>query len=342
MPVRLGRFEMPKRLTKEESSASPTYAKFVAEPFETGFGHTVGNSLRRVLLSSLEGSAITSVKIDGAMHEFTTVDGVVEDVTDIVLNLKKVRFKTHSRETQTLLLSASKEGAVTAGDIQLNQNVELVNPDQHICTRDADHLLGIGIVAEQLGGAGCGNGRGNHGRSLNSCGCSPLFGSLRRLLSGGRRGCRAFGGFLLCGGFRRLRLFSHRGRQKGLVGAGLGIRIALHTDRTARTLAGAGVGLGALAAHRQSPKMAVSAIRLDRLKALQVDTDFAAQVAFDDILALLDRVHDQGQLGFGKIFCAGRGINPGLGKNLTGINRTEAVNVAEGNIHPLLARNINT
>ncbi len=136
MPVRLGRFEMPKRLTKEESSASPTYAKFVAEPFETGFGHTVGNSLRRVLLSSLEGSAITSVKIDGAMHEFTTVDGVVEDVTDIVLNLKKVRFKTHSRETQTLLLSASKEGAVTAADIQLNQNVELVNPEQHICTLD--------------------------------------------------------------------------------------------------------------------------------------------------------------------------------------------------------------
>ena len=136
MPVRLGRFEMPKRLTKEESSASPTYAKFVAEPFETGFGHTVGNSLRRVLLSSLEGSAITSVKIDGAMHEFTTVDGVVEDVTDIVLNLKKVRFKTHSRETQTLLLSASKEGAVTAADIQLTQNVELVNPEQHICTLD--------------------------------------------------------------------------------------------------------------------------------------------------------------------------------------------------------------
>jgi DNA-directed RNA polymerase subunit alpha len=136
MPVRLGRFEMPKRLSKDESSATPTYAKFIAEPFETGFGHTIGNSLRRVLLSSLEGSAITSVKIDGAMHEFTTVDGVVEDVTDIVLNLKKIKFKTHSREPQILLLSANKEGAVTAADIQLNQNVELVNPEQHICTLD--------------------------------------------------------------------------------------------------------------------------------------------------------------------------------------------------------------
>ena len=141
MPVRLGRFEMPKRLSKDESSATPLFAKFVAEPFETGFGHTIGNSLRRVLLSSLEGAAITSVKIDGAMHEFTTVDGVVEDVTDIVLNLKKIKFKTHSRETQILLISINKEGAVTAADIQLNQNVELVNPEQHICTLDKKKKL---------------------------------------------------------------------------------------------------------------------------------------------------------------------------------------------------------
>ena len=136
MPVRLGRFEMPKRLTKEESSATEIYAKFVAEPFETGYGHTIGNSLRRVLLSSLEGAAITSVKIDGAMHEFATIEGVVEDVTDIVLNLKKIKFKAHTRETQTLLLSVNKEGAVTAADIQLNQNIELVNPKQLICTLD--------------------------------------------------------------------------------------------------------------------------------------------------------------------------------------------------------------
>ncbi len=127
---------MPKRLTKEESTATETYAKFIAEPFETGYGHTIGNSIRRVLLSSLEGAAITSIKIDGAMHEFTTVDGVVEDVTDIILNLKKVLFKAHSREPQTLLLSVNKEGEVLAGDIELNQNVELVNPKQHICTLD--------------------------------------------------------------------------------------------------------------------------------------------------------------------------------------------------------------
>src|SRR5258708_5898805 len=136
MPVRLGRFEMPKRLTKEDGSATPTYAKFIAEPFETGYGHTIGNSIRRVLLSSLEGAAITSIKIDGAMHEFTTVEGVVEDVTDIVLNLKKIKIKHNSRETQTVLLSVNKDGAVTAGDIKLNQNLEIVNPDQLICTLD--------------------------------------------------------------------------------------------------------------------------------------------------------------------------------------------------------------
>src|SRR5260221_10426951 len=136
MPIRYGRFEMPKTRTKDESTATDTYAKFIAEPFETGYGHTVGNSLRRVLLSSLEGAAISSIKVDGAMHEFATIDGVVEDVTDIVLNLKKVLFKSHNREPQTLLLSVNKEGEVTAADIQLNQNVELVNPTQHICTLD--------------------------------------------------------------------------------------------------------------------------------------------------------------------------------------------------------------
>ncbi len=127
---------MPKRLVKEDSNATELYAKFIAEPFETGYGHTIGNSLRRVLLSSLEGAAITSIKIDGAMHEFTTVEGVVEDVTEIILNLKKVLLRCHSRDPQTLLLSVHKDGPVTAADIKLNQNVEVVNPKQLICTLD--------------------------------------------------------------------------------------------------------------------------------------------------------------------------------------------------------------
>ena len=144
MPVRLARFEMPKRLAKDDANATDTYAKFIAEPFETGYGHTVGNSIRRVLLSSLEGAAVSSIKIDGAMHEFATVDGVSEDVTDIILNLKKVQFKVQgSREPQLLRISVNKEGAVTAADIETNQNVEIVNPKQLICTIDKKKKLDI-------------------------------------------------------------------------------------------------------------------------------------------------------------------------------------------------------
>src|SRR4028119_1072473 len=110
MPVRYGRFEMPKTLTKEESSATETYAKFTAEPFEAGYGHTVGNSLRRVLLSSLEGAAITSVKIAGAQHEFGTLPNVVEDVTDIVLNLKKIKFKANDHELRKPSIPVNQDG----------------------------------------------------------------------------------------------------------------------------------------------------------------------------------------------------------------------------------------
>src|SRR6266536_5973499 len=141
MPIRYGRFEMPKTLSKDESTATDTYAKFTAEPFEAGYGHTVGNSLRRVLLSSLEGAAITAVNITGAQHEFATLPSVVEDVTDIVLNLKKVRFKADGQdhEPKKLSLVTNKEGEVTAGDIQTIQGFEVLNPKQVICTLDRKH-----------------------------------------------------------------------------------------------------------------------------------------------------------------------------------------------------------
>jgi DNA-directed RNA polymerase subunit alpha len=137
MPKRLGKFELPSKLTKVEDGATPTYAKFIAEPFEAGYGHTVGNSLRRVLLSSIEGAAISSIKIDGVNHEFQSIDGVVEDVTEIVLNLKKVLIVSHKRETISLAVKATKAGAVTAGDIQADANIQIVNPDQVICTLDS-------------------------------------------------------------------------------------------------------------------------------------------------------------------------------------------------------------
>jgi DNA-directed RNA polymerase subunit alpha len=137
MPKRLGKFELPNKLTKVEDGATPTYAKFIAEPFEAGYGHTIGNSLRRVLLSSIEGAAISSIKIDGVNHEFQSIDNVVEDVTDIVLNLKKILIVSHKREPLTLLIKASKAGKVTAADIQTDANITIINPDQLICTLDS-------------------------------------------------------------------------------------------------------------------------------------------------------------------------------------------------------------
>lgn len=137
MPKRLGKFELPNKLTKVEEGSTPTYAKFIAEPFEAGYGHTIGNSLRRVLLSSIEGAAISSIKIDGVNHEFQSIDGVVEDVTDIVLNLKKILIVSTKRDAITLSIKASKAGAITAADIQADANITIVNPDQVICTLDS-------------------------------------------------------------------------------------------------------------------------------------------------------------------------------------------------------------
>ena len=141
MPIRLGRFEMPKRVVKDEAESTNTYGVFVAEPFEAGYGRTIGNSIRRVLLSSLEGAAISSVKIEGALHEFCTLPGVVEDVTDIIINLKGVLIKMYSRETRKLSIKVKGPGEVTAGDIETDGTVEILNPDHHIATLDQDGKL---------------------------------------------------------------------------------------------------------------------------------------------------------------------------------------------------------
>mgnify|MGYP000740743448 CR=1 FL=1 len=128
------------------------YGKFVLEPLERGFGTTIGNALRRVMLSSLEGSAVTDIKIEGVMHEFQKIDGIVEDVTSIVLNLKSVVIKNHSKENKTIRLFADKEGAVTAGDIERDADIEIVNPDLVIC-----NLVQGGKIDMEMT---VGNGRG--------------------------------------------------------------------------------------------------------------------------------------------------------------------------------------
>ena len=134
MPVRLARFEMPKDLIRE--NVSGTYTKFIAEPFDAGYGHTIGNSLRRVLLSSLEGAAITSISIDDVPHEFTPIPNVVEDGVDLILNLKKIKFKAVDHEVRTVNISVNRDGEVTGADIKCPEGLEVVNPEQYICTID--------------------------------------------------------------------------------------------------------------------------------------------------------------------------------------------------------------
>ncbi|MBR2373413.1 MAG: DNA-directed RNA polymerase subunit alpha [Lentisphaeria bacterium] len=129
---------MPKSIVVDEATMTDTYAKFVAQPFQRGYGHTLGNSLRRVLLSSLEGAAICSVRIDGVKHEFGSLENVVEDVTEIVLNLKKVRLNLHSEGPKLLEIRKDKAGPVTAGNIICDSTVEVLNTDQLICTLDKD------------------------------------------------------------------------------------------------------------------------------------------------------------------------------------------------------------
>ena len=141
MPIRLSRFEMPHNVQVVDEGKTATYTRFIAEPFEIGYARTIGNSLRRVLLSSIEGAAISSVKIKGVSHEFSTIKGCAEDVTDIILNLKRVLVKTFTRDSQTISLSAKGPCTVYAGDFAKENSIEVLNPKQEICTLDVDGEL---------------------------------------------------------------------------------------------------------------------------------------------------------------------------------------------------------
>lgn len=138
----------PKQLQVEKESLSNTYGKFYAEPFERGFGTTLGNSLRRILLSTLQGAAITSVRIKGVLHEFSAIQGVTEDVTDIILNLKGVRLKLHSADQAIIRIVHKGEGVITAGDILVGHTVEVMNPEHHILTCGKDANLEIEMTVK--------------------------------------------------------------------------------------------------------------------------------------------------------------------------------------------------
>lgn len=152
MRVRWRGLELPSRITADRDTLTDTYGKFTIEPFERGFGITVGNSLRRVLLSTLEGSAVTRVKINGVKHEFSTIPGVVEDVTEIILNIKSLVLKNHTNEEKTIRIEKDEAGKVTAADIIHDESVEVINPDHVIAIMTDDVRFALEMTVR--------NGRG--------------------------------------------------------------------------------------------------------------------------------------------------------------------------------------
>ena len=152
MRIRWRGLELPSQVVCDRSSLTPTYGRFVAEPFERGFGTTIGNSLRRILLSSLEGSAVTQIKLHGAQHEYSTLPGVIEDVTDIVLNVKSLVVKNHGDQTRVIRVEKDTRGPVTGADIQTDEQVEVINKDHVLATLTDDVHFELEMVVE--------NGRG--------------------------------------------------------------------------------------------------------------------------------------------------------------------------------------
>jgi DNA-directed RNA polymerase subunit alpha len=152
MRIRWRGLELPSRVVCLRDKLTESFGEFHVEPFERGFGHTVGNSLRRILLSSLEGSAVTKIKIQGVQHEFSSIPGMVEDITDLVLNLKLLIVKNHSEQSRTIRIERERRGVVTAADIIHDESIEIINPDHILCTMTADVPFVVDMTVE--------NGRG--------------------------------------------------------------------------------------------------------------------------------------------------------------------------------------
>jgi DNA-directed RNA polymerase subunit alpha len=171
MHIRWRGLELPSQVICDAATLTKTYGKFIAEPFERGFGTTVGNGLRRILLSSLEGSAVTQIKVHNAQHEFTTIEGVMEDVTDVVLNIKSLVVKNRSDATKVLRVERRTAGEVRASDIETDESVEIINKDLLIATLTADVPFIVEMVVE--------NGRGyvsaaEHGQQIQEIGIIPI------------------------------------------------------------------------------------------------------------------------------------------------------------------------
>ncbi|MBM4013388.1 MAG: DNA-directed RNA polymerase subunit alpha [Planctomycetes bacterium] len=149
MRIRWRSFELPSRVAADSESATSTYGRFVVEPFERGFGNTIGNGMRRVLLSSIEGFSITQIKIDGVQHEFSTIEGVREDIVDIVLNVKGILVRLAGEGPVPLRIEARKKGVVRAGDIQCPADAEILNPEHVVCTLNSEREFRMELVAQR-------------------------------------------------------------------------------------------------------------------------------------------------------------------------------------------------
>jgi DNA-directed RNA polymerase subunit alpha len=149
MRIRWRNFELPSKVRPDQDTLTPEYGRFIIEPFERGFGHTIGNGLRRVLLSSIEGAAVTAVRIDGVAHEFDSLEGVYEDVADIILNIKRLRVQSDAPGAILCRIEKSSEGPVTGADVQCEGDATVVNPDLHICTLTMEREISIELEVEK-------------------------------------------------------------------------------------------------------------------------------------------------------------------------------------------------
>ncbi len=170
-----------KSLEVEEETLGPTYGRFHVEPLERGFGMTIGNSLRRILLSSIQGAAITAVQIKGVLHEFSTIPGVREDVTDIILNIKEILVKLHSEGPETMRLKATKAGVVKARDIEANPNVEILNPDHTIANLSEDGDLVIEMTVKRGRGYVPAERNREEGQSIGTIPIDALFSPIHKV-----------------------------------------------------------------------------------------------------------------------------------------------------------------
>lgn len=184
MRIRWRNFELPSQVKMDHETATNQYAKFTVEPFEKGFGATIGNGLRRVLLSSIEGTAVTWVRIDGVVHEFSTIPGVLEDVTQIILNIKKLRVKMHTDAPTTLRIDVNQRGEVKAEAIEGDHNIEIANPDLKICTLTDDVRFSCEMQVKKGRGYVTAEENVNEEMEVGTIPCDSIFSPVHRVKYG--------------------------------------------------------------------------------------------------------------------------------------------------------------